>query len=63
MVLLTPSKLRGASIAAAIALAAPAARAFAMEDIHFWAGEGTNRAAVVVDWSADGAAPLAWGFR
>ena len=63
MVLLTPSKLRGASIAAAVALAAPAARAFAMEDIHFWAGEGTNRAAVVVDWSADGAAPLAWGFR
>ena len=63
MVLLTPSKLRGASIAAAVALAAPAARAFAMEDVHFWAGEGTNRAAVVVDWSADGAAPLAWGFR
>ena len=44
-------------------LATPEARAFTMEDIHFWAGEGTNAAAIVVDWSADGAAPLAWGWR
>ena len=41
-----------------------AARAeFTLDDIHFWVGEGTNRAAVVVDWSADGASPLAWGYR
>ena len=39
------------------------AHAFSFDDVHFWAGEGTNRAAVVVDWSADGAAPLAWGWR
>ena len=39
------------------------ARGFQLSDVHFWAGEGTNAAALVVDWSADGAAPLAWGWR
>ena len=53
------------SLPAAVAAAfAPClAAAFSFDDVHFWAGEGTNRAAVVVDWSADGAAPLAWGWR
>ncbi len=35
-----------------------------LDDIEFWAGSGTNRAALVVDWR-DGAAPqsLVWGYR
>ncbi|MBQ3811801.1 MAG: hypothetical protein II839_13405 [Kiritimatiellae bacterium] len=49
--------------AVAAALAPCLAAAFSFDDVHFWAGEGTNSAAVVVDWSADGAAPLAWGWR
>ncbi len=50
--------------AAVVAALVPCfAAAFSFDDIRFWAGEGTNRAAVVVDWSADGAAPLAWGYR
>ena len=50
-----------AAIAAALAPCFAAACSF--DDVHFWAGEGTNGAVVVVDWSADGAAPLAWGWR
>ena len=59
------ARLCGRRVAALLLalLATPEARAFTMEDIHFWAGEGTNAAAVVVDWSADGAAPFAWGWR
>ena len=50
--------------AAVVAALVPCvAAAFSFDDLHFWAGEGTNRAAVVVDWSEDGAAPLAWGWR
>ena len=49
--------------ALAVAFAPCFAHAFSFDDVHFWVGEGTNRAAVVVDWSADGAAPLAWGWR
>ena len=55
---------RDALAALALWAATPAAQAaFTMDDIHFWAGEGTNAAAIVVDWSAEGAAPLAWGWR
>ena len=36
---------------------------FSFADIHYWVGEGTNRAALVVDFSAEGYAPRAWGFR
>ena len=50
-------------LAAALLLAPCAARAFTADDVHFWIGEGTNAAVVVVDWSADAAAPLAWGYR
>lgn len=34
------------------------------EDIEFWAGEGTNRAALVIDWN-DGQSDICkvWGFR
>ena len=49
--------------ALAVAFAPCFAHAFSFDDVHFWVGEGTNRAAVVVDWSAAGAAPLAWGWR
>ena len=54
-------KIPAAALAAA--LVPCLAHAFSFDDVHFWAGEGTNRAAVVVDWSEDGAAPLAWGYR
>lgn len=59
------ARLMGCAAAAALWLAAGgAAKAdFTLDDIHFWVGEGTNRAAVVVDWSEDGASPLAWGYR
>ena len=45
---------------AAVAASAPP---FTFADIHYWVGEGTNRAALVVDFSAEGYAPRAWGFR
>jgi len=40
------------------------AGAGAFDDIQFWAGSGTNRAALVIDWH-DGKAPssLVWGYR
>ncbi len=37
---------------------------FTMDDITYWVGEGTNRAALVIDWNdAKSPASLAWGFR
>ncbi|QDU87067.1 hypothetical protein Pla175_04220 [Pirellulimonas nuda] len=39
------------------------ASSFGFDDIDFWVGEGANRAALVIDWRAEGAEPLAWGFR
>lgn len=38
--------------------------AFDLDDIQVWAGQGTNRAALVIDWVDDGKAPeqLAWGY-
>ena len=50
------------SVAEDAAVAAPAPP-FAMDDIHFWVGSGTNRAAFVVDFGLDGCSPRAWGFR
>ena len=57
--------LRVAALAAFVSSAAPpAARAaFTMDNIHFWVGEGTNRAALVVDFGVEGRNPRAWGFR
>jgi len=42
----------------------PADAGFGMDDLAYWVGAGTNRAALVVDWD-DGLEPvsLAWGFR
>jgi hypothetical protein len=39
--------------------------AFSFDDITYWVGTGTNRAAFVVDWVDDSAQPaaLAWGYR
>jgi len=50
------------SVAEDAALAAPAP-AFAMDDLHFWIGEGTNRVALVVDFGVEGRDPRAWGYR
>lgn len=55
-----------------LAACALTAGAFTFEDIHFWVGEGTNRCAVVVDWSGlygscegNGGIPTSrvWGYR
>ena len=42
-----------------------AAAPFSFDDIEYWVGEGSNRAAVVIDWDDNSAAPqaLAWGYR
>ena len=55
------------SIAAALAAFLSAASASAglvttLDDIELWAGSGSNRSALVIDW-ADGRDPLAWGYR
>lgn len=36
-----------------------------LDDIHFWIGNGANRAALVIDWNGDSLSDrsLAWGFR
>jgi hypothetical protein len=48
----------------AIATAANA-QAFSFDDIHFWVGNGTNRAALAIDWVEGSTEPpaLVWGFR
>ena len=33
------------------------------DSIKFWAGEGQNRAALVVDWYYEDSPTLVWGFR
>jgi hypothetical protein len=40
------------------------ARSFAFEDIDFWIGSGSNRAALVIDWSDSSTDPpaLVWGY-
>jgi hypothetical protein len=38
------------------------ARAVTLDDVDFWVGTGTNKAAFVLDW-ADGRAPLLWGYQ
>ena len=59
------TRLAGCVVAALLwGAAAGAARAeFTLDDVHFWVGEGSNRAALVVDWNAEGASPLVWGYR
>ncbi|MCE5314528.1 MAG: PEP-CTERM sorting domain-containing protein [Armatimonadota bacterium] len=48
----------------AIALMCGSAGAFSFDDIRLWAGSGSNRAAIVIDWN-DGISPesIVWGFR
>lgn len=45
-------------------LSAAISQAFGLDDITTWAGTGSNRAALVIDWN-DGVQPesLVWGFR
>jgi hypothetical protein len=59
------SGLRVARTACLAAVLVPVcARGFSISNIEYWAGSGTNRAALVVDWH-DGTRPhaLAWGYR
>ena len=46
------------------ALRGQESRGFSFSNIEYWAGSGTNRAAIVIDWH-DGTRPhaLAWGYR
>jgi hypothetical protein len=41
------------------------AQAFTFDNIEYWVGSGTNRAAIAIDWSdTDSTSPaLVWGFR
>lgn len=52
------------ALALLAASATGAAAAATLEDVQFWVGTGTNRAALVIDWN-DGKQPqtLLWGFR
>ena len=47
-------KIPAAALAAA--LAPCLAHAFSFDDVHFWAGEGTKRMVVVIDWNEPDAA-------
>jgi hypothetical protein len=48
-----------------VANVAPAGAAFTFDDIQYWVGTGTNRAAIAIDWSNGSTTPpaLVWGFR
>lgn len=52
------------TLAGVIGCGAWASPAATLEDIQFWVGRGTNRAALVIDWR-DGKQPacLVWGYR
>jgi hypothetical protein len=57
--------IRAARFACLAAVLVPAcALGFSISNIEYWAGSGTNRAALIVDWH-DGTRPhaLAWGYR
>jgi hypothetical protein len=56
--------VRTLALALAAASFAWSAGAATFDDIQFWAGSGTNRAALVIDWK-DGKAPqsFVWGYR
>lgn len=47
----------------AVAWAGARSSTLSFDDIHYWVGEGTNRCALVVDWSAGYDKTLAWGYR
>lgn len=50
-------------IVSAAMLVGSSASAFSFDDIQLWAGSGSNKAALVIDWS-DGIQPqsIAWGY-
>ena len=53
-----------AALAGALSSTAAFAADFSFDDIHYWIGEGTNRAAVVLDWNnGQPGSSLAWGVR
>jgi hypothetical protein len=54
-----------AFVYALVAAVAASAEPFTFDDIQFWVGEGTNRAALAVDWSHTSTGPpaLVWGYR
>jgi len=51
-------------VISAVVLAGSSVSAFSFDDIQLWAGSGTNKAALVIDWN-DGISPqsIAWGYR
>ncbi|MEN6372397.1 MAG: PEP-CTERM sorting domain-containing protein [Armatimonadota bacterium] len=58
---------KGLGLLAAIlllAMVSTAASAFSFDDIQLWAGSGSNKAALVIDWN-DGKEPesMVWGYR
>ena len=56
-------KIKSMIAAAGLSLTAATAGAMNLDDIHYWVGEGTNRCALVLDWSNGGGGTLAWGYR
>ena len=54
-----------ACVFALVMHAGASAAEFTFDDISFWVGTGTNRAAMVIDWVEDSPDPpaLAWGYR
>ena len=53
-----------AALAGAFSSTAADAADFSFDDVHYWVGEGTNRAAVVLDWNnGQPGSSLAWGGR
>jgi len=55
----------GAALLAALAIPhANAGIVTSLDDIQFWAGTGSNRTALVIDWNDGiGSESLAWGYR
>ena len=39
------------------------ASAFTFDDIDYWVGEGSNQAALVIDWHDERSEALVWGYR
>lgn len=65
-------KIQGIPVSGALAtsvsahqrIAAAEADAFSFDDIQFWVGEGENKAALVLQWNAEGETnALVWGYR
>jgi hypothetical protein len=59
------SYIAGACVFAFLIASTTSADPFTFDDIKFWVGSGTNRAALVIDWVEDSTElpALAWGYR